>query len=721
MYGLHIPAKATSQERETDVIPLEVYLKLNADGSVVFRDTKPEMGQSAGTGIAMIVCEELGADWEQFRLERVAISSQILPIQYSLDESAGSNGVLSAYQPLREATARIRQTFVDAALKVWQKRAEQQDIVVANSTVENRNTGQKLSFAQLFPILKDFPIAKSAKLKEPESFALLGGGPSVKHLKDIVLGRQTFSIDVSHKNKRVAVIVRSPHVDSALVKYEAEDAKKVKGVKTIMALPAFPHQFAEKDWQVKYRGTKAGVAVIADNYWAAKEAANKLKCTWGDSQYLDSSSESTKSALVATQDSNARVVRTFGDAKNKMSNTVASKVFTRSYFNPYQENMQMEPLSAMAQYDGQNLHIWAGSQSPSMAMEYVSQITGVPLNRITFDNLPCGGGFGRRYFYDFVTEAAYLAFKTRDVVQVIWSREDCIKHGKYHNARVDKQSVVLDSQNSIIAWDTLITSGDNYGYIGSNAVMGFYASNAPDRTTRHVELPIQPLRPGSWRSVDAHPATLSIECFIDELANELSIDPVALRSQWLINSAIFAEDKDVTKTIRERKKLLLNVLEIGKNKSNWESKCHDDGGKGLSLSYFYGAYVTQTAFVSKMEDGRISIDKIVCVMDCGRVINSQLVEAQIEGSIIWALNALINPAIKLEAGEVQQSNFHDYPVLRLNQIPEIEIHILQSDRDPNRVGESAVPGTAPAVLNAIFDLTGERYRSLPLPSHVLAS
>jgi len=250
-------------------------------------------------------------------------------------------------------------------------------------------------------------------------------------------------------------------------------------------------------------------------------------------------------------------------------------------------------------------------------------------------------------------------------------------------------------------------------------MMDYYAANTNHKRTRHFEGTDHVLLPGSWRSVDAHPSTFSSECFIDEVASKLSRDPIALREQWLsqhFQNHDLKSEQDA-KTIN-RIKLLKSVLGYIKKFSNWHNPLEKHKGKGVSLSYFYGTYVSQVAYVS-YHNKKVTIDRIICVIDCGLVINPQLVEAQIEGSIIWSLSALLNPSISIAKGEVIQSNFHDYSVAKTNDIPEIKIHILPSERAPNRVGEAAVPDTAPAVLNAIYNACDIRITELPIPADML--
>ncbi|WP_206484346.1 molybdopterin cofactor-binding domain-containing protein [Thalassotalea sp. G2M2-11] len=691
-----------------------IYLRFNADGTIVYRDTKPEMGQGVSTGLAMVVCDELGADWNKFRIERPPITADI-EINHSLGSSAGSNGMLAAYLPLRQAAANLRQLFVECASEYWQ--CLPKDCVVSNSKVYRRTTNESLPFAKLFISVVEKNVPENAVLKNDSELELVGHSLSIKENKDIVTGKQQFSIDIELDNMVHASIERSPTTDSELLSIDDKECRQLAGVISTIKMPAFPFKTnVENKWQEKYRGTKSGVAVIAQSTWHALAGRKRLTLTWTKSQYEKHDDDIIKSELKAGAGDSIRDIASSGDVQKKIKNAKRDRIFTCQYYNPYQENAHIEPLNAVADYDGHKLTLWAGTQSPTLALDYVAECTGVSKSNIVIHSMRSGGGFGRRYFYDFVVEAAYLAVKLQRPVKVTWSREDCVKHGRYHLARIDKHTLVLDDADNPVAWDSLTLSGSNYGWLARNIMLDYYAGHTPHRSSRHAEGDSLVLLPGSWRSVDAHPLGLARECFIDEVAAKLKKDPIELRKQWLSQHAIFHQEKGLDeKSFQhriERQKKLLAMLKLAEEKVDWHKELGSTKGKGISLSYFYGTYVCQVAYVSRKEE-KVQVEKIVCLFDCGKVVNPQLVKSQIEGSIIWALSALQNPSIHVRNGRVVQSNFHDYPVIRSNKVPLIEIHLVESERSPNRVGESAVPDTAPAVLNAIFNLTGTRCKQLP--------
>ncbi|GHF28147.1 isoquinoline 1-oxidoreductase subunit beta [Kordiimonas sediminis] len=716
LLSLSVPElSGTADDATLDSFQANIYLRFNPDGTIVYRDTKPEMGQGVSTGLAMVICDELGADWDEFIIDRPPLTYH-MEIRHSLESSAGSNGMLAAYMPLRQAAATLRQLFIECASELWG--CAPSDCYVKTSKVYRRSSDDTLEFKDLFKSVAQRKMPESAALKNDSDFDLIGKSLPIVENMAIITGAQQYALDIDMENMVHASIERSPTTDSVPTHIDDAACLNIEGVLTTVKLPAFPYKTDPNNaWQEKYRGTKSGVAVIGRTTWHAIKGREALKVQWSSSQYQDHDDNRIKSEMLAIPDEKIRNVASFGDTAREIQKAAPNRLFQSRYYNPYQENAQLEPLNAVADYDGKTLTIWAGSQSPTLALAYVAEITGVTTENIVIHPMRSGGGFGRRYFYDFIAEAGFLAVTLKRPVKVTWTREDCIKHSRYHLARYDEHTLVLDDANNPVAWDSLTRSGSNYGWLGRNIMLDYYAGCTAHRATRHAESESLVLYPGSWRSVDAHPVGLARECFIDEVAAAIGKDPLHLRQQWLSQKAIQHEERGLDEPALQRRldrqERLLSILKYAEKTAGWRKNLNKNQGKGISLSYFYGTYVCQIAYVSKHNE-TINVDKIICFFDCGKVVNPQLVTAQIEGSIVWALSALINPAIKVENGMVTQSNFHDYPIIRMDEIPEIEIHLLNSNRAPNRVGEAAVPDTAPAILNAVYNLTGKRHKELPM-------
>ncbi len=715
LLSLTVPVAGKDNKEGADSFEANIYLRFEKDGTIIYRDTKPEMGQGVSTGLAMVVCDELGADWDAFVVERPPLTAA-MEIHHSLESSAGSNGMLAAYMPLRRAAAGLRQRFVESACEKWGCSSD--DCLVSGGLVRRRSTGEVLKFSDLFTAVVRKPVPDDAPLKKEADLDLIGTPLSILENRAIVTGSQQYAIDVHLDGMVHASIERAPTTDGRLLSVDDGECLAVDGVLGTLELPAFPYQTdANNKWQEKYRGTKSGVAVFAKSTWHAMKGRRALRPVWSESRYRTHDDKRIREDMLAVPDEGVRDVASYGSVEREIARAPENRLFRSRYYNPYQENAQMEPLNAVASYDGETLTLWAGSQSPTLAIAYVAEITGVSVENIVIHSMRSGGGFGRRYFYDFIAEAGYLAVQLKRPVKVTWSREDCVKHGRYHLARYDDHTLVLDDENNPIAWDSLTRSGSNYGWLARNIMLDYYAGLTPHRATRHAEGDSLVLFPGSWRSVDAHPVALARECFIDEVAAQVNEDPVSLRLQWLSQAAVAHDERGLDDAAlnrrKERQQGLASILRLATQTEGWDHASEEGTGKGVSLSYFYGTYVCQLAYVS-LKNGQLSIDRIACYFDCGKVVNPQLVRAQIEGSIIWAFSAVINPAIEVEKGQVVQSNFDDYPVVRADMIPEIDIHLVASDRAPNRVGEAAVPDTAPAILNAIFDLTGRRIKELPI-------
>ena len=429
---------------------MNVYLRFQADGTIVYRDTKPEMGQGISTGLAMVVCDALGADWSKFVIEKPVLTSNILPIEHSLDESAGSHGMLSAYRPLKEAANSLRQMLLSSAADTWL--CDETDCEVKNSQVYNRRRKASLSFAALYPKVIRAKLPENSAPIQQREFSLIGKDISIRENQDIVTGKQPFSIDIALKDMLHVSIERSPFTDGQIKTFDDTECLAVKGVKQTLEMPAFPQLLDDpKDWQVKYRGTLAGVAVVADSSWAAMQGRRELTLSWQPSRYAGYDDEKIKWVSGEVKDKQVRDVVNSGDVDKVLNNSKPENVYKARYFSPYQENAHLEPLNAVAKFDGKYLDIWAGSQSPTYAMDYASYVTGVPLDKIRFHSMRSGGAFGRRYFYDFIAEAAYVAVTLKQAVKVTWSREDCVRHSRYHLCRHDEHTLVLDEDNNPVS------------------------------------------------------------------------------------------------------------------------------------------------------------------------------------------------------------------------------------------------------------------------------
>ena len=666
------------------------FIKIDQTGAITFTCPQSELGQGTSTGLAQILADELGADWNQIKIELADGSSEKFA---NTQGTGGSNGIRKLWVPLREAAAATREMLIQAAARKWKISIE--DCYTKMGYVHQRDNVNKIPFGELLTSVKTEYPPTDLKFKDASDYEYIGSSPSGPKNKKIVTGALEYAIDVSVPDMVYARIKRSPVFGGRVKSFDSTKAREIKGVLDIFEVEPVP--IPEEDDFLG--GVRSGVAVIADSYWKAIQASELLDITWEDGP---NEANNTDTVIADFEQKKSQV-----NPLNTRANLSVAKTISAAYKIPYQANACMEPLNTVAHHKGTEIEIWVGTQAPQMTRWRIAQFTGMPEASIVVHNKIAGGGFGRRFFTDFVEEAVILSRKVKKPVKLIWTREDTISTSKYHPYSIEYWSAEFDTRNRLLGFKNkgYFTRASNYPSYLYGKPIAFHES------IPHMAKSVLPR--ASWRSVMAYPWGFAMESFMDEVAHEMARDPLELRLEYLQNADVSGLNRNPDSDYQLDAKRLKRTLEVAKEKANYKGTKQGQTGVGVSAIMYNYSYCSHIAEVS-VENGRLKIHKFTSVVDCGRVINPSQVKSQIEGSIVWGLSALMKQVITVEEGKVQQSNFHDYEPLRMIDAPKIEVHIVETENLPTGVGEPGVPGVAPAVLNAIYNITGSRLREAPI-------
>ena len=674
-----------------DFVP-NAFVRIGGDSSVTVLIKHLEMGQGVSTGLPTLVAEELDADWAQIRFEGAPANASLYNnlLWGPAQGTGGSTAIANSYEQLRKAGATARAMLVAAAADEWKVPAD--SITVSKGVVAHKATNRKASFGQLAAKAATQPVPADVKLKDPKDFQYIGKRVARKDSKPKTNGSAQFTIDVKLPGMLTAVVAHSPLFGGKVKSFDATKAKAIKGVVEVVQVPS-------------------GVAVLANDFWAAKQGRDALTVVWDDSAANKLGSAEILAQYKELAQKPGLVARKDGDADKALAG--AAKKLEATFEFPYLAHAAMEPLDCVVKLDKDSCEIWNGEQLQTPDQFAVAKLTGLKPGQIKLNMLYAGGSFGRRANpqADYILEAVSIAkaINGRVPVKMIWTREDDMRAGFYRPAYFHRIAAGLDAQGNLIGWQHRIVgqsilAGTMFeGMMVKDGVDGTSvegASNLPyqipnmlvDLHTPKIGVPVL-----WWRSVGSTHTAFSTETFIDELAAAAGKDAVEFRRALL------------AKHPRH-----LGVLNLAAQKAGWGKPLAKGKGRGIAVHESFNTVVAQVAEVSVKPDGTLRVDRVVCAVDCGVAVNPDVITAQMEGGIGFGLSAALYGAITLNEGRVEQSNFHEYRPLRINEMPKVEVHIVASSEKPTGVGEPGVPLIAPAVANAIFSATGKRLRNLPL-------
>lgn len=692
------------RNRETAVnetIKLNTFLTIDTTGQVTFLLTKQEMGQGVETGLAMILADELGADWDTLKIEQLDYSRDIPGYQdrFGIMETGGSMSVSSTWDVLRKAGATAREMLLTAAGTMWN--VDTTTCVAHKGKVVHTESGRIADFGSLAEAASKIGVASEVVLKNKSDFQLIGKPVKSKKTARVIKGDPIYSIDGQLPGMVYASILRCPVVGGKVVSYNDQHTKQVAGVIDVVKIEG------RKDdtfhWQFE-----SSVAVIANSTWAAIKGRKLLEVVWDYGSNGDKDLEYQRTLIrnASAEELTSGVV--IGNTEYGMNE--AAQTLEVAYEVPFLSHALMEPLNAIAHVSNERCDVWAGTQSPQYTAVYLAQVLNISLDKIVVHTHQSGGGFGRRFFSDFVAEAAILSQQLGLPVKAMWTREDEIQHGRYHPFRWDIYKAGIDAYGDLTA---LEFKGISTWFRPADSLPVYPIQ----RLKEEYKIVSSIVNTGPWRSVAAHPAALGKECMIDEVAHLLKKDPIDFRLILLKKEPVSLTVDSPIKWFETRNRNLIpkfiNVLQLLKEKSGWGNPLPKGRGRGVAVHEFGESVCGQVVELS-VDENDYTINKIYCVIDCGLVINPHLAQGQVEGSIIWALSAIMYEAVDIKNGRVQQSNFHDNKVLRMDSVPEMDIMLIGNGDTPGRVGEAAVPPLAPAVLNAMFNACGKRIRKVPV-------
>jgi isoquinoline 1-oxidoreductase beta subunit len=689
--GFHLPAFA-KQIRNVGVPAAEnfapnAFVRIGKDNIITVIVNHSEMGQGAYTSLPMIIADELDADWSKVKFEAAPVDPVYNHPGFGMQGTGGSTSTWVEWDRFRNAGATGRYLLVAAAAQTWN--VDPSALRTEKGFVIHDSSGRKISYGELVDKAATITAPKEVKLKDAKDFKLIGKPVKRLDTPEKIDGSGIFGIDVKIPGLLTAVIARPPVFGGKVKSFNADKAKAIPGVKEVVQIDR-------------------GIAVIANGFWPAKLGRDTLEIVWdeGALSTLDSKTQTKQYADLAKQA--GAVAKKEGDvsaAKDK-----AVKKFDVVYDLPYLAHAPMEPLNCVADVKADSCEIWVGTQFQTVDAMTAAGITGLKPNQIKLHTTLLGGGFGRRAVPDghFVSEAVQVSKTVKAPVKVVWTREDDIRGGYYRPRAYHTISAGLDAAGKPLYWkhnivcQSFIAGTPFEAFIMKDGVDGVAVEGAaeiPYHVPNHqLEWNMAPNGVPTlwWRSVGSSHTAFVVESFIDELAKAAGKDPFEYRRMLM------------EKSPRQKK-----VLEYVAEKAGWKNPLPAGRGKGIAVHESFGSVVAMVAEVS-ITKNTLKVHKVTVAIDCGQVVNPDTIKAQMEGCVVFGLTAALYGEISFENGRVKQRNFHDYKMVRMYEMPVVEVHIMDSEEKMGGVGEPGVPPVAPAVMNALFTLTGRRVRTLPL-------
>jgi len=690
---------ARAQAPAAAPIPPNAFLRIDKDGTCTVMVKHLEFGQGVTTSLPMLVAEELECDWAKVRAELAPAAPQYAHTVFGVQMTGGSSSVINSYDQLRTVGAQARTMLMQAAANQWKVKVSE---VRAEKGFVLGPGGRKLSYGQLADAAGKLPAPEKVALKPAKDFKLIGKPTRRLDSGDKVTGKALFGLDVQRPNLHTALILHPPVFGAKVASFNADKVKGIAGVTHVVEI-------------------RNGMAIVAKNFWAAKQARDALTVEWELGPNAKNSTEAMRTQFRALAQTPGKVAHPGGDPAALQA---ATKKVVAEYEVPFLAHAPMEPLNCTIEMRGEGAEIWVGSQFQGVDLPAAAQALGLDASRVKLNTMLAGGGFGRRAnpVSDYVIEACQVAKAVKVPVKVMWTREDDIRGGYYRPMYAHRVEAGLDGSGKVVGWKHVVVGPSILGGTPFEPMMvvdGVDPTSVEGITERPLAIPNMKLQSEGmpydmpnldvtlhsvdtgipvlwWRSVGFSHNGFVVESMMDELAAASGKDPVEFRRALL-----------------GKNPRALRVLDLAASKAGWGSALPPGHARGIALVASFFSVCAQVAEVS-LEGGKPKVHRVVAAFDCGQVVNPMTVEAQVQSGIAFGLSAALHGKITFKDGRVEQSNFHDYPVLRMNEMPRVEVHIVSGGEQPTGVGEVAVPPIAPAVCNALAALTGKRVRSLPL-------
>lgn len=667
------------------------YFEITPDDVIKVMVPSSEMGQGIKTTLPMIIADELEADWEKLEILQAPAAKEFNSPLLGAQLTVASASTRGWYAPFRQAGAAGRAMLIEAAAKKWGVPAG--ECVAEKSTIRHLKSGKKLTYGQLCVAAGKLPIPKEPKLKAENEFRYMGKFMARVDIPEKVSGKAVFGYDVDLPELHYAVLARPPAYGAKPESFDEKAAMKVKGVAKVIPTPN-------------------GIAVCAKEFHAAIKGRDALQVKWGPGSHPDLSTESLEKTLVGDLDKPGANAVTRGDPKAGLSS--AAQVFEQVYYVPPVAHATMEPMNFTCHVQKDRVDLWGPTQAAGLTKMVASKVSGLPMDKVHVNTTLLGCGLGRRARPEFVIEATICSKVLGKPVKVAWTREEDIKYDYFRAPMAHRIKAGLDGQGNLTSWAHKTSSISILKYMGRKAkngidyynLWGIYDSpKSPAKSQMTYEIPNfsvdlvltdLPVQTAPWRSVQNAPNAFVTESFIDELAHLAGQDPLSFRLDSL---------KGNMRASRVLKAVALN--------SNWGKELPRGWGRGIAQHSCFGTYVAQVAEVS-VEKDQIKVHRVDVAVDCGPIVNPDALKAQLEGAVTLALSTTLKEEVQFKDGGVSSENFEDYEILRMSEVPEINVHLIKSKEAIGGIGEPGVPPLAPAVANAVFAATGKRLRRLPL-------
>jgi isoquinoline 1-oxidoreductase subunit beta len=714
LIGFHMSARASdpAEEQEKPAInPFNAWIHITPENRVKLVLGKSEMGQGVFTALPMILAEELCVDWRQVSVEQAPTNPKLY------DHGTGGSGSVSgSWLPLRQAGAAAREMLIAAAAKKWEVGPE--TCTAKNGFVVHGHPERSLRYGELVVDASQLPIPDLHKvpLKNSADFSIVGQDFKRLDAPDKTNGSAKFGMDMSTPGMLYAVVARCPVFGGKVASFEASKAKAVPGVRDVV------------QFETSGRGASStgGVAVLADNSWAAMQGRKALQVKWDEGPAASESSEQLQKHFLENAAKAGKVVRNDGDADAALAS--ASKKVEAVYQLPFAAHVCMEPMNCLVHIQPDQAEAWVPTQAPQWAQAVLVEATKLPPEKVVVHTTLMGGGFGRRYQADFVMEATQIALKAGKPVKLLWTREDDMQHDFYRPASYHKLQGGLDENGNVAAWKHFQTSTSiavkwrqngaekpEQGEFGGAATPGY----SPANFRLEYTLAESSVARAWWRSVEDSSSGFVVESFADELAAAAGKDPLAFRLHAIGDDRKIPQFGGGPNSPPLDTARLKGVLKLAAEKAGWGTPLPKGQGRGIAGFFTFDTYVAAVAEVSA-DAHNFKVRRLVCAVDCGRAVNPAGVRAQAESAAIYALTATVKDAITIDHGSVVQANFNDYDMIRMHEAPPVEVHVTLSDEKPTGIGEPIVTVIAPSICNAIFAANGRRFRRLPLRAEDLA-